>query len=144
VENHRSDTSLTSRYDEFLFASICEEANGMRLSVVSALASSATAAAATAAAATAAAAAAAAPKRRRRLDRSCKNRSCKNRQTAGILLDDVSGPCDGDVASLAATRRKDGRGESSVNVQRNLANDERRIDRHASWFSAEASLVDQI
>jgi hypothetical protein len=38
VENHRSDTSLTSRYDEFLFASICEEANGMRLSVVSALA----------------------------------------------------------------------------------------------------------
>jgi hypothetical protein len=38
VENRRSDTSLTSRYDEFLFASICEEANGMRLSVVSALA----------------------------------------------------------------------------------------------------------
>ena len=36
--NRRSDTSLTSRYDEFLFASICEDANGMRLSVVSALA----------------------------------------------------------------------------------------------------------
>jgi hypothetical protein len=38
VENRRSDTSLTSRYDEFLFAPICEEANGMRLSVLSALA----------------------------------------------------------------------------------------------------------
>ena len=38
MENRRSDTSLTSRYDEFLFAPICEEANGMRLSVLSALA----------------------------------------------------------------------------------------------------------
>jgi hypothetical protein len=38
VENRRSYTSLTSRYDEFLFAPICEEANGMRLSVLSALA----------------------------------------------------------------------------------------------------------
>jgi hypothetical protein len=30
--------NLTSRYDEFLFAPICEEAGGMRLSVLSALA----------------------------------------------------------------------------------------------------------
>ena len=37
VENRRADTSLTSRYDEFLFAPVCEEANGMRLSVLSAL-----------------------------------------------------------------------------------------------------------
>jgi hypothetical protein len=38
VEKRRSNTGLPSRYDEFLFASIREEANGMRLSVLSALA----------------------------------------------------------------------------------------------------------
>jgi hypothetical protein len=38
VNNHPSVSSLTPRYDDFLFAPICEEANGMRLSVLSALA----------------------------------------------------------------------------------------------------------
>jgi hypothetical protein len=39
VMDHRPPFStITSRYDDFLFASICEEANGMRLSVLSALA----------------------------------------------------------------------------------------------------------
>jgi hypothetical protein len=33
-----SVSNLTSRYDEFLFAPICEEVVGMRLSVLSALA----------------------------------------------------------------------------------------------------------
>src|SRR5689334_14562466 len=46
-ENHRKATSmdhrarfstLSSRYDDFLFAPVCEEANGTRLSVLSALA----------------------------------------------------------------------------------------------------------
>jgi hypothetical protein len=36
--NRPSVSNLTSRYDEFLFAPICEEAGGMRLSVLSALA----------------------------------------------------------------------------------------------------------
>ena len=38
MDNRPSASSPTSRYDDFLFASICEEANGMRLSVLSALA----------------------------------------------------------------------------------------------------------
>jgi hypothetical protein len=38
VENHPPVSNVTSRYDHFLFATICEEANGMQLSVVSALA----------------------------------------------------------------------------------------------------------
>ena len=38
MDNRHSVSSPTSRYDDFLFASICEEANGMRLSVLSALA----------------------------------------------------------------------------------------------------------
>ena len=38
MEKRFSVASLTSRYDHFLFAPICEEANGMQLSVVSALA----------------------------------------------------------------------------------------------------------
>jgi hypothetical protein len=38
VNNHPSVSSLTPRYDDFLFAPICEEANGMRLSVLSVLA----------------------------------------------------------------------------------------------------------
>lgn len=38
MDNLPSVSSPTSRYDDFLFASICEEANGMRLSVLSALA----------------------------------------------------------------------------------------------------------
>jgi hypothetical protein len=38
MDNRPSVSSPTSRYDDFLFASICEEANGMRLSVLSALA----------------------------------------------------------------------------------------------------------
>jgi hypothetical protein len=38
VNNRPSVSSLTPRYDDFLFAPICEEANGMRLSVLSALA----------------------------------------------------------------------------------------------------------
>ena len=38
MDNRPSVSSLTSRYNHFLFAPICEEANGMRLSVLSALA----------------------------------------------------------------------------------------------------------
>jgi hypothetical protein len=38
VDNRPSVFSFTSRYDRFLFAPICEEANGMQLSVLSALA----------------------------------------------------------------------------------------------------------
>ena len=38
VDNRPSVSSVTSRYNHFLFAPICEEANGMRLSVLSALA----------------------------------------------------------------------------------------------------------
>jgi hypothetical protein len=38
VDNRPSVSSFTSRYDHFLFAPICEEANGMQLSVLSALA----------------------------------------------------------------------------------------------------------
>jgi hypothetical protein len=38
VDNRPSVSSVTSRYDHFLFAPICEEANGMQLSVLSALA----------------------------------------------------------------------------------------------------------
>jgi hypothetical protein len=38
VDNRSSTVIPTSRYDEFLFASVCEEANGMPLSVLSALA----------------------------------------------------------------------------------------------------------
>jgi hypothetical protein len=38
VEKHPPVSNVTSTYDHFLFATICEEANGMRLSVVSALA----------------------------------------------------------------------------------------------------------
>jgi hypothetical protein len=38
VDNHHSVSSLTSTYNHFLFAPICEEANGMQLSVLSALA----------------------------------------------------------------------------------------------------------
>jgi hypothetical protein len=38
VSNRTSVSSLSSRYDQFLFAPICEEANGMQLSVLSALA----------------------------------------------------------------------------------------------------------
>jgi hypothetical protein len=38
VSTRPSFSSLSSRYDHFLFAPICEEANGMRLSVLSALA----------------------------------------------------------------------------------------------------------
>jgi hypothetical protein len=38
VENRSSVSNLTSRYNDFLFATICEEANGMRLSILSALA----------------------------------------------------------------------------------------------------------
>jgi hypothetical protein len=38
VDNRLSVSSFTSRYNHFLFAPICEEANGMRLSVLSALA----------------------------------------------------------------------------------------------------------
>jgi hypothetical protein len=38
MEKHPSVASLTSTYNHFLFAPICEEANGMQLSVVSALA----------------------------------------------------------------------------------------------------------
>ena len=38
VDNRPTVSSFTSRYDHFLFAPICEEANGMQLSVLSALA----------------------------------------------------------------------------------------------------------
>jgi hypothetical protein len=38
MDNRLSVLSFTSRYNQFLFAPICEEANGMRLSVFSALA----------------------------------------------------------------------------------------------------------
>jgi hypothetical protein len=38
VSNRPSVSSLSSRYDHFLFAPICEEAHGMQLSVLSALA----------------------------------------------------------------------------------------------------------
>lgn len=38
VDNRLSVLCLTSRYNDFLFAPICEESNGMRLSVLSALA----------------------------------------------------------------------------------------------------------
>ena len=38
MDNRSSVSSFTSRYNHFLFAPICEEANGMRLSVLSALA----------------------------------------------------------------------------------------------------------
>ena len=38
VDNRPSVSSLTSRYNDFLFAPICEESSGMRLSVLSALA----------------------------------------------------------------------------------------------------------
>jgi hypothetical protein len=38
VSNRPSVSSLSSRYDHFLFALICEEAHGMQLSVLSALA----------------------------------------------------------------------------------------------------------
>jgi hypothetical protein len=38
VDNRPSVSSLTSRYNDFLFAPICEEASGMHLSVLSALA----------------------------------------------------------------------------------------------------------
>jgi hypothetical protein len=38
MDNRTSVSSFTSRYNHFLFAPICEEANGMRLSVLSALA----------------------------------------------------------------------------------------------------------
>jgi hypothetical protein len=38
VDNRPSVSSFTSKYDHFLFAPICEEANGMQLSVLSALA----------------------------------------------------------------------------------------------------------
>jgi hypothetical protein len=38
VDNRPSVSSLSSRYDHFLFAPICEEAHGMQLSVLSALA----------------------------------------------------------------------------------------------------------
>ena len=38
MDNRPSVSSFTSRYDHFLFAPICEEANGMQLSVLSALA----------------------------------------------------------------------------------------------------------
>jgi len=38
VTNRPSVSSLSSRYDHFLFAPICEEANGMELSVLSVLA----------------------------------------------------------------------------------------------------------
>src|ERR1039458_10694305 len=38
VHNRPSVSNLTPQYDHFLFAQICEEANGMRLSVLSALA----------------------------------------------------------------------------------------------------------
>jgi hypothetical protein len=38
VSNRPSVSNFSSRYDRFLFAPICEEANGMRLSVLSALA----------------------------------------------------------------------------------------------------------
>ena len=38
MANRPSVYSFTSRYDHFLFAPICEEANGMQLSVLSALA----------------------------------------------------------------------------------------------------------
>ena len=38
MDNRPSVSSFTSRYNHFLFAPICEEANGMRLSVLSALA----------------------------------------------------------------------------------------------------------
>lgn len=38
VTNRRSASNLTPRYNDFLFASICEEASGIHLSVLSALA----------------------------------------------------------------------------------------------------------
>src|SRR5664280_3272080 len=38
VDNRPSVSNLTPQYNDFLFAQICEEANGMRLSVLSALA----------------------------------------------------------------------------------------------------------
>jgi hypothetical protein len=38
VHNRPSVSTLTPQYDDFLFAQICEDANGMRLSVLSALA----------------------------------------------------------------------------------------------------------
>src|ERR1700692_1620089 len=38
MDNRPSISSFTSRYNHFLFAPICEEADGMRLSVLSALA----------------------------------------------------------------------------------------------------------
>jgi hypothetical protein len=38
MEQRPSVSNITSRYNHFLFATICEEANGMQLSVVSALA----------------------------------------------------------------------------------------------------------
>ena len=38
VDNRPSVSSFTSRYNQFLYAPICEEANGMQLSVLSALA----------------------------------------------------------------------------------------------------------
>ena len=38
MEKHPPVSNVTSRYDHFLFATVCEEANGMQLSVVSALA----------------------------------------------------------------------------------------------------------
>jgi hypothetical protein len=36
--SNRPSSNFSSRYDYFLFAPICEEANGMQLSVLSALA----------------------------------------------------------------------------------------------------------
>ena len=38
MDNRLSVPSFTSRYNQFLYAPICEEANGMQLSVLSALA----------------------------------------------------------------------------------------------------------
>jgi len=38
MANQRSTLNVTSRYDDFLFAPICDEPGGMRLSVLSALA----------------------------------------------------------------------------------------------------------
>src|ERR1700726_749594 len=38
MDNRLSVLSVTSRYNQFLYAPICEEANGMQLSVLSALA----------------------------------------------------------------------------------------------------------
>jgi hypothetical protein len=38
VDHRARFSTLNARYDEFLFAPVCEDANGMRLSVISALA----------------------------------------------------------------------------------------------------------